>query len=269
MRENKLFLTILSIAFVLLIASISMNFLFVNGNYEYGVSSSKTFNIELEKQQGTNEFVFSTKNHLRSMESISKFISNVSVIVYDLDNNPDNQSEIFELMESPTDVKFGFLEQDENLFKRSSYYGHKFLFNAGLGKERNMDAQIKNIEKLVSLIKKYDTGLYVTPNEIRSLKGNSALANLLIDLKPFIISGEDECNDKIKVCFLSDTKNLKIQAPLKLQEILNNQIKSNDKWFIVVKYNKAYMKDIKKLIKDVNGGFLNVSESVLKQILST
>ena len=55
----------------------SANIFFVNGNYSYAIKNNKIFNILIEKNQDNNQFIFSTKNHLKKV-----FIDQEELVFY-------------------------------------------------------------------------------------------------------------------------------------------------------------------------------------------
>ena len=85
--ENKGLIPSFFLIIALLFISVLLNMFFVSGSYNYDVKNNKIFNILIEKNQKNDQFVFSTKNHLKKVSNLLKFIPNISFIIFDIDAN--------------------------------------------------------------------------------------------------------------------------------------------------------------------------------------
>jgi hypothetical protein len=276
LAENKGLVFGFGILFALLVISVLLNFFFVSGNYDYALKNNKVFNISVEKNKESNQFVFSTKNYLKRVNNLLKFIPNISFIVFDIDAN--DRGRVSDLIELQSDVKFGFLNFNNNLLDKLHYFGNSFLLhlnfkdnnqdNLFIDINKDLDGNADNIMKIESIIEKYNSGLYVNFDDIKKIDGNQKFIDFLVKFNPFVVNDVDSCSEKTHICFIISNDVLADTSFLKFQDVLN-QTKLNEKWLIAIKYQSKFETQIKNLINSTNSGFLEINKNLLDNILNS
>lgn len=272
--ENKILIILLIVALIGTVANCLFIFTVPSKNYDYHIDHDQIFNLSIEKQS-KNNYSFSTKNHLKRILDLNKFSSDITVILYDIDDEIKNDPRLFDLLELPINVKFGFITSNDALLQKAIHYNHSTFLKISLNSKdegllldptKNFDKNSQN--NIKNNVEKYKSGLYLMDNQIEYIKDNQQFINSILDLKPIIVSNKDSCDDRTKICFISDKGNFSENIKLRLEEIFNYQNKSNDQWFLIIKYNHKNLNEIKQLVSTIETGFLDIDKNTLKQILS-
>jgi hypothetical protein len=274
--ENKGLIPSFFLIIALLFISVLLNMFFVSGSYNYAVKNNKIFNILIEKNQKNDQFVFSTKNHLKKVSNLLKFIPNISFIIFDIDAN--DSVKIENLLELQSDVKLGFLNFNDNLLEKLSYFGYHFLLNLNFSNKsvnnlffdirKSFEENEENIKTIENTLEAHNSGIYMNIDDIKSFDSDKKIVDFLLKFNPFVVGNSDGCNDKTHICFIISDDIFNDGSLLKFREIIN-QTKLNEKWLIAIKYQGKFESQIKNLINSTNSGYIDIKKNLLESIMES
>lgn len=274
--KNRAFLVSFISIFICFIVSLILNFSSVKKNETIARDTNKIFTINTSFNKERGQFLLSTENNMEFIKSISKFVHNVSYVIFDIDEA--NSSKVARLFDFPDNVSLGFSKFNEDILQKARYFGHQFLlklhfynenYNGGNELWVNVNADFDETRKRIDEDKKFlalhKSSIYIEDTDVEKMEGDQFLIDKLLELNPFITTKKDTCNEKTRICFLSMKND---DLLMKVQEIFSNYIKNNDKWFIAIEYDSNSLDKIEEAIRVHDNKFLlNINKSLLDSLL--
>ncbi len=274
--QNKKFSISFLVIFSIFIISLIVNFTSVGGNKIQAIKTNKIFSINTTFNPEKKQFLLSSENNIDFVKNINKFTHNISYIIFNINADGGDQSEIAHLFDLPDNVTLAFATFNNDIIQKTKYFGHQFLLKLNFYNEDKRDNNQlwinasdtnENIENKILETKKFlethGTSVYIEDIDVSKIENNQFLIDKLLELNPFITTKQNTCNEKTKICFIkNDNEDLNI----KFQEIFTKYMDNNEKWFVALEYNGGKISDIETALSNNNNKFLDIENNVLKTL---
>lgn len=268
--KKKIFYGLLLFLIIILLVNLSFIYFTKSDKQKSSIQTNKKFIIESNFNRANNQFSFNTENSLKP--TVEKINNNISLIIYNINNiNPEDLSKLLDLQ---SNIRLGFDFLNEDILKKSSYFGHNALLklnfdpNSPLINNNNENKIIinpnysieenkENFTKLEQIAKQYNLNFYINENDIVLLGYNKEFLYKLSLMQPFVIKNNNKCNEINHICFFNKTMNEE-EVNKNFEEILNKS--QNEKWLIFIEYKPEIDKLVKDLVGKQNYGALELKK---------
>lgn len=283
-KNNKILLSIIAIFIIISLANLFLFFGNKNSKKQSAINNLKTFIIEAPNADKNDFSSLNTPNKLQDLSNYNQYVPNFSTLIFDISLS-NNQELINDLAEISHNFRLGIIEFNTQILEnlKNNFAGTWIKINFDLNATNKFeDIQLSNQMQKISinpnylkeeneeifiamkrLHKNYNVNFYLNEDDLGILNtDNSELIDMIIDIKPLLISKNQNCSLQENICFFNNKQNpTQIGSEIKnlMQEIFEKKIK-NKKLILAIQYSPELLKSLEQIQKITDTGFIKIEK---------